>query len=466
MSSLGRYLRFPAEIETAMIAQGVLPGPEGYDVHAHEAWAPAYKAVGATMPKEIVSRATKEMQKGVAFIRRVEDYHRASADILINFPWTAADTIKEKCQISLLRVLGYNLDGIEEEIGAPPELALQPVRAEIGKATYYCGAAFLEGKTNNAHRVKFVEEKMPDIWKRFNPRRYQIPDGFGLPKNLTLLAAAVEVSALTGFRQQGTDPHTSGPIAYLALSRLGSLDVPTYFVGREMADALMRTDLPEKFTLEDLRWPLPALQICLPEGVLVDSIGHSYTTMVIAQVDEGQSYRLVPGIEDAGVIAPATAIVTLAYSPTAIGTACWHHELNSDPVSIGSVDQFVRPLSRSEENADSDRISKEFADTCRRLAIQVMLAMVARPEMIEIEALARPPKVKGGKEIHPGLWNPNFIGRAYRSKITSNQEEGDSEDGKKRTHWRRGHFRNYLVSRGFKEDKVLWIEPILVNAPE
>ena len=448
-----------------MIALGCAPGPEGYAIEDHATWSDVYRQAIATLPESVVDRARKEMQKGVQFIKQVEEYHRATRDLLVTFPWAASESIKERSHHGLLRLLGYSVEGLEEEVGATSPPA-KPLVAEIGKASYYCGAGLLEKEMDNVSRLRYVEDKLPALWKRFNPRRYQVPDGFGQPKHLAILAAAAEISALTGFRQYGPDPHASGPIAYLALARLGALGVPTYFVGREMTEALMRTDLPEKFALEDVRWPMAAMQICLPHGGLVDGLGHSYTTMVIAQVDANIAYRIVPEIEDPGVTAPSTAIVTLAFSPTATGVACWHHELNSDPVTIGSVDDFVRPV-QSAEDRSGDDASRAFADTCRRLALQVMMAMVARPEMIEIEALARPPKIKGGKEIHPGLWTPNFIGRAYRAKIAAPTEgEGEAEAGKKRTHWRRGHFRNYLIARGFKEDKTLWIEPMLVNAPE
>jgi hypothetical protein len=465
MPAPNQYLQFPLEVEAILRSAGFPPGPRGYDICEPE-WSAGFSKLIKALPTEVIKQALMELDRGLVFIKAMERFHKASYSLLLAFPGASSATLREHSQLELLRIFGEGLDGIDERVGVARPLPVEPATAELSTASYYMGAAHYYKDTGQDHaaRLVYVEETLPAIWKRLNPRRYQVPDGYGQPKHLALLGAAAQISSLTGFRQVGVESHAAGPIAYLALARLAGMNVPTYFVGRDMVEALMRTDLPEKFALQDVRWPLPALHVCLPEGALTDPVGRSFTHLIIARVEGGKTYQLVPEIADPGVIAPEDAIVTLAYCPDATGAACWHHGLNGDSVVVGSVDAYVLPVPdyADESEAVADRL---FGDTCRRLALQILLAMVARPELIEAETLARPPKIKGGREVHPGLWNPNFLGKAYRSKRQSS--EGDvAGEGHKRTHWRRGHFRNYLVTRGFKEDRVLWIEPILVNAPK
>lgn len=49
--------------------------------------------------------------------------------------------------------------------------------------------------------------------------------------------------------------------------------VPTYFVSRGLMTALMNTDLPRDFSVEEMPWPLDSMLFCLPEGTIVTEKG-------------------------------------------------------------------------------------------------------------------------------------------------------------------------------------------------
>ncbi len=99
-------------------------------------------------------------------------------------------------------------------------------------------------------------------------------------------------------------------------------------------------------------------------------------------------------------------------------------------------------------------------DTLPKIAFQLILAMLACPEMIEGGVVVRMPSNKKGKIRHE-LWSPNFFGKAYRKY---DMVLGDSDEAQfRRPHWRRGHFKHQRHGKGNLSIRVIWVKPVLVN---
>lgn len=73
-----------------------------------------------------------------------------------------------------------------------------------------------------------------------------------------------------------------------------------------------------------------------------------------------------------------------------------------------------------------------FMSDCQKLAISILLAMNARPELISNGHCSGKHK-KTGTEI----WTPNVVGNGYR--LPTNSVGTPGESGGMRFHWRRGH---------------------------
>jgi hypothetical protein len=91
------------------------------------------------------------------------------------------------------------------------------------------------------------------------------------------------------------------------------------------------------------------------------------------------------------------------------------------------------------------------------IIFNTLFAMAARPEYVESGK-----RIGNMKKSKSELWTPNIIGRKYATKYDPNAETGTHASP--RMHWRRGHFRQQACGIGRLEHKIIWIEPMLVNA--
>lgn len=117
---------------------------------------------------------------------------------------------------------------------------------------------------------------------------------------------------------------------------------------------------------------------------------------------------------------------------------------------------FADALTNPVENKD------KLKATVAATVLKTVLALSVRPELIEQASLLRSEKMRRGVIERDALWSPIIIGRAYRILSDSQHGEGFA----KRMHWRRGHFRHQRYGLGNSSVKMIWIEPVLVNAPE
>jgi hypothetical protein len=117
------------------------------------------------------------------------------------------------------------------------------------------------------------------------------------------------------------------------------------------------------------------------------------------------------------------------------------------------------PIMSAQFDVPVDANDETFTAAAVSLLFGIILVMLARPTLVERNA--RPIKrTKKGSEI----WRPNVIGRQYRIIRERAPEYGSGISP--RMHWRRGHWRNQAYGEQFGLRREIWIEPILVNAPE
>jgi hypothetical protein len=96
------------------------------------------------------------------------------------------------------------------------------------------------------------------------------------------------------------------------------------------------------------------------------------------------------------------------------------------------------------------------------LTLQILLAITARPELVESGECVRKERTKHGR-TKLALWSPNIIGKSYVSGKACGNYTLDGGDGY-RPHWRRGHFRKQHHGKANSLTKVIWLEPVLVNS--
>lgn len=126
-------------------------------------------------------------------------------------------------------------------------------------------------------------------------------------------------------------------------------------------------------------------------------------------------------------------------------------------------------LATDEDLTEAD---KPFLDGIGVIVFGTLLAMNARPELVEKARLLHRVPGKGDKPARE-FWLPNIIGSKYKVKrevpkivsgkfVVEQREHGTHASP--RLHWRRGHYRQQSFGPQRRERKTIWIEPCLVGA--
>lgn len=332
----------------------------------------------------------------------------------------------------------------------------------------------IRGNTTAEDRVKKASELLPDLCPIVYPRRYKRPEGYCSPSAL-LIPAANAVAAATGVKDEfhhlfsetlrkqlhpRCEPHL------FLVGKLTELRVPTYFVGQKMAEAIAQTDLPGDFSLTELQWPMDALMFQIPREV-VKCPGSSIVSIAVGKITAGAHwirgftyegrYRDMLTIPKYAIGLDECHILAVAETGQSYFWKC--------PLGEASVLQSSQTDGAS-IFADTTPDEMEFIkNDLPVLGLQLILCMIACPERVERGQILMSPKRRRGVVLQTALWHPNFFGRTYSPKRHERKDDDEKEPGwTVRMHWRRGHYRRQRYGEHNALSKVIWIEPVLVNA--
>ena len=315
-------------------------------------------------------------------------------------------------------------------------------------------------------------EVTPEIVKLFAPRRYVPPQGYANPRDYAPLGAV-----LCGMRNDYTSIKTMIDCRVNAYN-LVRYQVPTYFVAHEFGAAVMATTPPSGLTIGDLVWPMPAILFVIPQSLSLAIFNRHIPFVSISRLPTGECCppddmaALIPncrGVRYEKEVGGAVlhGILYQAGQTVDYSMATSDHRLLSD---VCKDDRFAEeyygdPVSEkvAVELGLTEEEDVTIINKMTSLAFGLLLAMAARPETVESHSVARPQKVKRGVEVLSELWRPNMIGRHYRAV----REVGDGQGGTHATprmHWRRGHYRNQFFGKDRAGRRLIWVEPMLVNA--
>jgi hypothetical protein len=360
-----------------------------------------------------------------------------------------------------------------------------------------------------------LRELAPHKLEKCCPRRIVPPNGYPNPQ--------VFAGQLFSYTTLPEDKPTCNEFRRAATSFLERL-TPTYFIGNDLLRACLATEAPEAMTVGDIRFPIESFLLVLSwevqrelfhglwapfiqvhvHGDSVHVIGALYAdnqenTPICAYLDIPLAWaiRSVSGMND--LLLDWGAVTDIHVSQLLV------RETSEVPITPERDAQFqadakkiyeekgvkgLRAAAR-ELNAKADKLDEEIAEIDAKLiglkyvsrasdgnkaiaekavgrvaaiVLKVVLALTARPELVEASTLLRPAKVKNGETVRDALWSPIILGRNYRLEYGPNVNR--AHVGAKRMHWRRGHYRNQRHGINFSLLKLIWIEPVLVNAPD
>ena len=325
--------------------------------------------------------------------------------------------------------------------------------------------------------VKKGQERYPDIFQKLFPRNYRLPAGYPSPKLLALHGISAYIQALAGFRSMHNGSFDSlGMNSYFIAQKLAAYQVPTWFVGNELLQALLATDLPD-LRLCDVKFPMPAMLFVFPKGGFVSPEGSIDMLAIAENTPEEVMKPLLDEQEyKNGSVLSSIHTVSIAENLVSYG---WHQPMGEEYVhehdpNLTPYISTPRLLSDPESpnvnisyfNTDMEFLPDDpkFMEGHRRLSIQLLLTLAARPELLEPGSVLVPDRERKGKVLR-GEYSPNWLGRSYRI-VYNRESSAGGKHASPKTHWRRGHWRLYEPAEGnrWKTSKKVWIEPILILA--
>lgn len=304
------------------------------------------------------------------------------------------------------------------------------------------------------HNIDRYPQAISDIY----PKVYNNIGSFHSPRLLagTLLAFGPELLQRSRELKVPPPPETIDTIIWLPY--LCTHKVPTYFIKKDFAQAVLHTDIHiDDWTA--LHLPFECGALILERGALTSP--HYGDLMFVLWGRSGAKYlnsltalnvkfEINGNIED--VVGEGTSHLG-------------HLGIFSDGTTFNG--DFMNREDRENKVIDSHEIfehesftvdgDKELAIKVRLLCYGTLLAMMARPELIQHGYRANVVKREDRRQE---FWTPNVVGAKYKF-----QREGPAgTHASPRMHWRRGHFRKQPCGPKGVDRKVIWLEPCLIAA--
>jgi hypothetical protein len=270
--------------------------------------------------------------------------------------------------------------------------------------------------------------------------------------HMHLLCLALAKIILSGEIYQNREFDPTAESASVVLVAAAN-DAPLRHLGADLARAFIATKpLP---CFNETQMPYPVFLLNLPCGLLLNDTGASVNTVVVASYDYWRTKCQEKGIKITGdnkhMQNGGLQVVGLANDGTQlIRTVCWDNaHLSGDPEEV-----FC-------SGYDSACIANAI-DRMMRIVLNSMSAMTWRKDLLETE------KVTAGIgfniSANPTTQRPIYwIGKNYIRK-QSTTFVSPLIHGTKSPHWRSGHWHTVKYGQQRQKAKLLWFEPIYVNA--
>ena len=247
------------------------------------------------------------------------------------------------------------------------------------------------------------------------------------------------------------DIETAGEAASCALVALAS-NAPFRHLGAELAKAFIATK-PLPFAGE-AQMPYPAFVLNLPKGLLRNDTGNNVNTVIVLSYNFWMSKCNEKGIKVSG----DTKIINNG-GLQVVGLADDGSQLVK---TVSCINAHIESSDDTFCSGFDPNLVAEAVHRMMRIALNSMSAMTWRKDLLETEYVTAGAGFAGKKSTlrqRPVYW----IGRNYARKqkaTTNTQSTGEV----KSPHWRSGHWHTVKHGQGRLKAKVLWFEPIYVNA--
>jgi hypothetical protein len=323
-----------------------------------------------------------------------------------------------------------------------------------------------------------IDRDAPNLRPLVCPKDYIAPHGYG-DLTSSMLSAYVAAVAVAGGKPAAMD--TTIYAVHITHCMMIRYQMPTYFVSRELCEALLRTEAPEDMLFEEIMMPMPAMRFILPEDFSVEYFGWPTPYITAAMVPAGYRADTPIKLFSAPVRGVDVQNPKTHFNATMLDWEDGYpmHYDSRAPVNYRIKDLLNAPTELFDRNPLLDahqdpKRDKFVVDRLTTLAVNIILGMTAEPELISRERILRPTKKAGKTVLRRALWRPNIIGEHFR--ITYEKSLAPGTHRSPHVHWRNGHWRNQrhgpFVAMPTPEQpdrklpqfvKRLWIKPVFVG---
>jgi hypothetical protein len=286
-------------------------------------------------------------------------------------------------------------------------------------------------------------------------------------------------------------------------------DSPTVYLDLDLAQALVRTDLPNDLSTDELRLPWPGVRFVAPKELRLtvdERAGLEVHYLDVCVAREGELLRLSQhiiddlysgleklrchstdylnrGLKQSGV--PEFYVAALTSRPAKDGgfeVAAWANTLDGPPLTELTKIGGSKPLPEKDLKADVTGLSLE---SLKRLVFNVLLLLThyeLEPVLVEGALLIRKATMEG-RHLKPELARARFLSEILKSKafrrVRPSHEVGEEEtvgthgdvagEGagtKYRSHWRMGHWKRVHYGKGLTQQRRVWVLPYKTFGPE
>lgn len=308
-----------------------------------------------------------------------------------------------------------------------------------------------------------IWEVSPNLRSLIYPKSFLLPKGYTHPLRYALSAFSGAISAV---RSPNFMTDKTQASIHVTSSLLIRYQVPTWFVGEELCEALMKTEPPQDLLLSEIQWPMPAMLFMLPLRFAVDYFGYEVPWITLCCVEKDAYIETDVRVHGKKV----RDVEVRNVDPFLIGTMlCWergmpmHYDFRS-PLTRPVKDLMTAPFEINAPSGLSEHTreqDKKIDEKLINLGLNLLLAMTAEPELVTPEFMIRPANKANGVIRKRALWTPRFLGKSFRVHYEAHSPAGTHRSP--HAHWRVGHWRNQRHGPQNTLTKRLWIRPVFVG---
>lgn len=311
-----------------------------------------------------------------------------------------------------------------------------------------------------------IQARCPNLKALCYPKELTGPLGYGNPEDLELCAF---VGASVNDRRVDPRQDVTSYSVHATCSMLIRYQVPTYFVARELCEALLKTEAPDDLLFSDIKFPMPAMLFVLPYEFSQTYFGNYVPFVTVTTIPQEAIIRSPLIFEGRKM----RDVQVFNKNPFFLSTMlCYENGLPMHYDSRCPLDRPVKDLmhdapfmfytkGRDPYSTNTEEENRKVVNRMSNLAINILLAMTTQPELISPERVIRAAKKDGKRVVRRALWKPNFIGEHFR--IVYEHGDGAGTHRSPYAHWRKGHWRNQRYGEKLSLVKRLWIQPVFVG---